>query len=50
MQQAGEHGEAALLPDCPPEHVGGMGQNEFITCTTTPGEREKKKTCDYFIQ
>lgn len=42
MQQAGEHGDAALLPDCPPKHVSGMGQNDIITCATIPGEREKR--------
>ena len=52
-QQAGEHRGAALLPDCPPRQksfiVGGMGQNDFSTCATIQGEREKK-AYDYFIQ
>lgn len=42
-QQAGDHRDAALLPDYPPRHksftVGGMGQDDFSTCATIQAER-----------
>ena len=48
MQQAGEHQDATLLPDCPPRQksftVGGMGQNDMtLALVQLLKERGKKK-------